>query len=237
MAILTAIFEAPALILIISPTLRQSGEMFRKIKDFYRSLLDPAGKARKFKAAKSRTGLRLWTPFMDDTSSSVIGPAEEAVQETVLTMELANGSRIIALPGNENVRSYSAVKLLIIDEASRVKDAVYYGAVRPMLAVSRGRLVCLSTPCGKRGFFYEKWVGRTIDGRVLPEQWDRIKVTAAECPRFDPAFLEEERTALGDQWFEQEYAGGFVDLVDAVFRMKDIEAMSNDRITPLFGVA
>jgi hypothetical protein len=45
---------------------------------------------------------------------------------------------------------------LIVDEASRVQDALYQG-IRPMLAVSGGRIVLLSTPWGKRGFFFEEW--------------------------------------------------------------------------------
>jgi len=38
---------------------------------------------------------------------------------------------------------------------ARVPDDVY-AAVQPMLAVSQGRLICLSTPCG-RGFSYKAW--------------------------------------------------------------------------------
>ena len=37
----------------------------------------------------------------------------------------------------------------VIDEAARVEDALYY-SVRPMLAISHGRLVALSTPFGRR---------------------------------------------------------------------------------------
>ena len=65
------------------------------------------------------------------------------------------GSRIISLPGDEkNIRGYSGVTLLVIYEAARVSD-VLYRSVRPMLAVSKGRLVCLSTPFGKRGWFLD----------------------------------------------------------------------------------
>jgi hypothetical protein len=56
------------------------------------------------------------------------------------------------------LRGFSAVSLLIIDEASRVEDSVYK-ALRPMLAVGNGDLWLLSTPFGKRGFFYENWAG------------------------------------------------------------------------------
>jgi hypothetical protein len=80
-------------------------------------------------------------------------PTIPSDQESALRLELTNGSRIISLPGTEQtVRGYSGVRLLIVDEAARVDDALYY-SVRPMLAVSGGRLVCLSTPFGKRGVF------------------------------------------------------------------------------------
>ena len=68
-----------------------------------------------------------------------------------------NGSRIVGLPGTEGtVRGFSAVSLLLIDEAARVEDAMYK-ALRPMLAVGGGDLWLMSTPWGKRGFFYEAW--------------------------------------------------------------------------------
>src|SRR5438445_2775179 len=72
-------------------------------------------------------------------------------------LEPTNQSRVVSLPcREETIRGFSRVTLLVIDEAARVPDDLYR-SVRPMLAVSRGRLVCLSTPFGKRGFFYEAW--------------------------------------------------------------------------------
>jgi hypothetical protein len=67
-----------------------------------------------------------------------------------LSLKLANGSRIITLPRAEKtIRRYSNVSLLVIDEASRVEDVLFY-AVRLMLAVSKGTIAVLSTPYGKR---------------------------------------------------------------------------------------
>jgi hypothetical protein len=121
-----------------------------------------------------------------------------AAAESALGLELANGSRIVSLPGQEeNIRSFSGVNLLVLDEAARVPDELYK-AVRPMLAVSGGRLVLLSTPFGKRGFFYEAWQDRKGG-------WEKFEVTAREVPRIAPAFLDEERRALGNTWFAQEY--------------------------------
>jgi len=147
-----------------------------------------------------------------------------------LGMELANGSRIEALPGTEKtIRAFSGVDLLILDEASRVDDGLYY-AVRPMLAVSGGRLLMMSTPFGKRGVFYEAWSGR--------EPWDRYEVRAVDCPRISEEFLEEERRALPSWVFRQEYECSFEETDDQVFTTEMIDAAVSADVEPLkLGVA
>jgi hypothetical protein len=148
-----------------------------------------------------------------------------------LGMELTNGSRIEALPGTEKtIRGFSGVDLLIVDEAARVADELYY-AVRPMLAVSGGRLMMLSTPFGKRGVFYEEWTSEAGGA------WERYTVTASECPRIPPEFLEEERKTLGPWWFAQEYECRFMDTVDQVFQTEVIDKAITDEVAPLFGGA
>jgi hypothetical protein len=189
----TALLEPGSLILLLSPTQRQSGELFRdKIKHLYGALHRPVA----------------------------------TVQESALSMELANGSRIVSLPGGEKtIRGYSGVKLLIIDEAARVDDALY-ASVRPMLATSKGRLIALSTPFGKRGFFWEAWYS--------DEPWTRVKITADQCPRIPAEFLAEERRALGPRWFRQEYECSFEDTIDALFSSEDIARALDNDLQPLF---
>lgn len=146
--------------------------------------------------------------------------------ENKLSLELANGSEIHALPGSEaTVRGFSAVSLLLIDEASRVDDDLY-ASIRPMLAVSGGRLVAMSTPWGKRGWWFHEWA-EGGDG------WLRIEVPATACPRIPADFLEEERRAMGPLWFASEYECRFVDTVDQVFRHEDVMGMISDEVTPL----
>ena len=56
-----------------------------------------------------------------------------------MSLLLPNRSRIVGVPGNEaTVRGFSAVSLMLVDEAARVDDEMYL-AMRPMLAVSTGR--------------------------------------------------------------------------------------------------
>ncbi len=211
---LTALLKPPAMILLLSPTQRQSGELFRKVKGFYRALSRPRGPQR-----------FLPVPVRELERRQLLGPDGDTVQESALQMELANGSRIISLPGKaDTVVGYSGVNLLVIDEASRVADSLYR-AVRPMLAVSNGRLVCLSTPLGKRGFFYEEWQGVGPDGRPLPHRdvWRRIQVRASECSRISPEFLAEEKASLGLRWYRQEYECSFEDAIGCAFDPASIQ--------------
>jgi hypothetical protein len=147
-------------------------------------------------------------------------------QESAMRLELANGSRIIALPGTEGtIRGYSGAKTVIIDEASRVDNALF-AAVRPMLATTQGRFVALTTPYGKRGWFYEAW--------EHGEGWERTKVTAHDCPRIDPEWLEEERRLVGDWQFRQEYMCEFVDTDEQFFASELIEAAMSHEVMPLW---
>jgi Terminase large subunit, T4likevirus-type, N-terminal len=143
-----------------------------------------------------------------------------------ISLEFPNGSRIVGLPGSEaTVRGFSAVSLLLVDEASRVCDDLYL-AVRPMLAVSEGTMWLMSTPYGRRGFFYETWE------RGGPE-WERIRVTAAECPRIKAGFLAEERAAMGERWFRQEYECEFGEIVEGVFDRDTLEGAFSKEFEPL----
>src|SRR4051794_38009844 len=138
----TALFQPGSLVLLLSPTQRQSGELFRKIVEFFHRLGGPV-------------------------------PAE---QVTATTLFLTNGSRVVSLPGSaDTVRGFSAPRLVIIDEAALTDDDLF-AAAAPMVAVSRSRLVCLSTPFGARGWFHEQW----SDSQ---SPWRKIRATAEQCPR------------------------------------------------------
>jgi len=149
--------------------------------------------------------------------------------ERKLSLELENGSRIVTLPGTEKtIRGFSGAALLIVDEAARVDDELYF-AVRPMLAVSGGGLMMLTTPFGKRGVFFEEWTGGA--------GWERYEVKAEECPRITPEFLEEERDALPSWVYRQEYECSFEETEDTVFTHEMVERAVTPEVTPLFGAA
>jgi hypothetical protein len=149
--------------------------------------------------------------------------------ERKLSLELENGSRIVTLPGSEKtIRGFSGTSLLVLDEAARVEDELYF-AVRPMLAVSGGALMMLSTPYGKRGVFYEEW--------TAGHGWERYEVPANQCPRISEEFLEEERAVLPSWVYRQEYECSFEETEDQVFTTEMVERALTSEVTPLFGSA
>jgi hypothetical protein len=175
LALHTALFTPKSLTLLLSPTQRQSGELFRKVLNAYNALGRPI----------------------------------KTIGETQMKCEFDNGSRIVCLPGKEEtIRSFSSVNLLIIDEAARVPDDLYK-SVRPMLAVSHGRLIALSTPWGQRGWFFKAWTDSP--------GWERIKVDWKGCPRITADFILHERINVGDSWVAQEYECSFEALEGLVY--------------------
>src|SRR5215472_9550507 len=89
LALHTALYD-PGLILLVSPSLRQSKELFAKVTKFLK-------------------GLEPIEPLEEDNRSSCT---------------LANGARVVSLPGDpDTLRGYSAPKLIIKDEAGYVTDA------------------------------------------------------------------------------------------------------------------
>ena len=150
----------------------------------------------------------------------------ELDQSSVLSLRFANGSRIVSLPGRaEVIRGYTA-DLLVMDEASWIPDRLYE-SVRPMLAVSGGRLIALSTPFGRRGWFHSAWSGA--------EAWHRTMVTADEVPRISSDFLEEERRSLPANVFAAEYMCVFSDTLESVFGSDEVCDAMSDEVQPLFG--
>jgi hypothetical protein len=183
-----------SLVLLVSPSQRQSAELFRShCMAYYHSLTDVV----------------------------------PLVSQTQLSCEFANGSRIVALPADETtVRGFSRVALLIVDEASRTPDSLFK-SVTPMLAVSKGRIIAITTPFIKRGWFYEALQSED-------QGWEKHIATVDCCPRISKEFLDNERKSLGDVFFAQEYLCSWTDSVNSVFPYDVLQRALKDDLEPLF---
>jgi len=188
-----ALYRPGSLTILVSPSQRQSSELFRKV-----------------------TELRELLPTQPELS-----------EDNKLSLTVRGGGRVLSLPGSEaTIRGFSGATLIVEDEASRVPDELYM-AIRPMLAVRGGRLILMSTPFGKRGHFWREWSEGTT--------WQRVEVPASRVPRISKEFLEEERRAMGDWWFSQEYGCEFRESTDSVFSHADVMAALTDDAQPFFG--
>jgi hypothetical protein len=207
-AVQAAYHRPKSTILVTSPTKQQSRELIRKIRTF---------------AYLSGSSLR--------------GGKE--------SVDFKNGSRVLAVAADEDtVRGFSAVTLLIIDEAARVNDEVYF-ALLPSLAVSGGSLWLLSTPKGKRGFFHAEWLAAADPlaprdreptqqpGTATSDRWAKLKITARECARIEPAFLERQKRRIGERRFLQDYECQFFDSGGFVFDPEVVRKAFTDKIKPL----
>jgi hypothetical protein len=196
LALDVALRTPQGLVLLLSPGERQSSELLIKVRDAYHAL--------------GQGGL-------------VTAPDAEGATHLLLP----NRARVLALPGGErHVRGFSAPALVVLDEASRIDDALWH-AVAPMVAVSGGRVAMLSTPWGQRGVFHQLWTAGDDD-------WRRFELRADQCPRISAQFLAEQRRTLPDWVYRQEYECRFEAAEDSVFRLADIEAALDDAIPPLW---
>src|SRR3990167_442544 len=169
-----ALAHSGAVCLVIAASQRQSGLLFEKIKN---TLL-------------------------------VLGRDVLAEVPTLTRLVLKNGSRIYTLPAGKTghfIRGYT-LDLLIVDEAAYVSEAVFNSIV-PMIAVSRkvrgfGRIILLSTPFGKGGFFYHCF---------SDDDFRKWHVSSEDCERIYKKLLLKEKKRLRRAEYAQEWLGEFVD--------------------------
>ena len=184
-----AIYWPRSLVLLLSPSERQSKELHRKVVDHWKAL----------------------------------DGAPRAISESTLQLELENRSRICALPGSEQtIRGYSAPDLILLDEAAHTLDSLI-SAVLPMQATnSYGRIIVLSSPNGRTGWFCEAWMN---DGT-----WEKTLVTYRGCPRISEENVMFFRRTMGELMFRQEFLCEFLDLAAQVFPLEVIEKAFNSEL-------
>ena len=136
---------------------------------------------------------------------------------TKTVLRLTNGSivrtKAVGARGL-GVRGFT-IDMLIADEAAFMPEDVW-PAVTPMLLTTGGDIVLLSTPHGKRGYFFDRYHDETfktfhvnsqevIENRPVCETWNKFQKD------FAIEFLESEKSRMSEREFGQEYLGLFID--------------------------
>jgi hypothetical protein len=165
------VLEANSLVLCVSPSLRQSGELFRRVLGFYHGL----GKLPSRPGVKAESALRL---ELMNGSRVISLPGSE-----------------------KTTRGYSKANLIILDEAARIDAELItsLAPMQAVAAAGRRRFVAMSTPAGRLGWFYERWQAAATDGawrrvRVPAEQCPRIspEFLAEQEKELGPLLYEQE---------------------------------------------
>jgi len=139
--------------------------------------------------------------FLIDNHKHLIKKGKD--KPTKHKVQLTNGTVVRCLPtglSGYGIRGYT-VDLLIADEAAFIPEEVWT-AVTPMLAVTKGKIILLSTPFGKGGYFYDCFNNPSFS---------KFHVSSEDCPRKDQVFLDQEKRRMTNLQYSQEYLGEFVD--------------------------
>ena len=102
---------------------------------------------------------------------------------------------------------------LIVDEAARLKPAIWESHLSQRLIDKKGWALLISTPQGK-GWFYDIY----RRGQSRDEHYESWAHPSWTNPYLDRALIEAERARLPDRVFRQEYGGEFLEGAGSVFR-------------------
>lgn len=167
------------LIMVVSPTDKQVKEIYDKTCETIKS-----GYSQLVKSSKASPG--------------------------TIEISFVNGSRIIyrSAEAENSLRGY-ALNYLLVDEASFIKEKIFFQVLTPSLLIRGKKVYLSSTPCGNNYFKKLFQLGQGTE-----ESYKSFKITYRENPYVmgDPVklkFIQEQERILPKEMFEQEYLGEF----------------------------
>lgn len=144
------------------------------------------------------------------------------------SIQLKNGSRIIALPNNPQLlRGYTANQV-ICDEAAFFKDdqLVFYNVLYPMLATTDGILIASSTPWSKDSVFYRMCQNPDFSKHTIT--CEDVKASGL----IKQNFIDEMRSQLPYERFQRELMSEFVEDIDTWLIQSLIVNCIDSRLEP-----
>ncbi len=126
----------------------------------------------------------------------------ELTTENIFKLELANGSRVLALPGTEeSIRGHTVDAWIVADEAARLDPAIM-AALHPMRTQRpNARFATLSTAWSRTDPFWSVWASED-------PSWTKIQATIDVAPTLiAPDTLERAKRQLTEDDFRREYLG------------------------------
>ena len=132
----------------------------------------------------------------------VLKAGAELTTDNVFKLEIANGSRVLALPGTQDsIRGLTVDAWIVADEAAQLDPAIM-AALHPMRTqCAHTRFAILSTAWSRTDPFWTVWENDD-------PSWIRIRATVdVEPTLIAPDALERARRQLNEDDFNREYLG------------------------------
>ena len=131
-------------------------------------------------------------------------------EKTIVTT--TGGSVSIRSADNPDRMRGSGLDFAVLDEYAFMKPNVWAEIVRPMLSISRGGALFISTP---KGFNHFEQLYNQAGDR---EDWERWNFPTSVNPLVSQDELDQAKAEIGSYLFSQEYLAQFVEFSGGIFQ-------------------
>lgn len=166
----------------------------------------------------------LWVSPYYSMAIKVLTQILDAIDGTGIVNEANKSEKIISLSTGTRIYFRSAekpetirglsVNYCFIDEAQDVFDDAFYKSILPTLTAVGRKLLIAGTP--KRKTWFYTYFKRGAD--INQKKYYSYSAPSSVSPYVDASFIEEQRRALPDGIFRQEFLAEWVDGEGAVFQ-------------------
>lgn len=146
------------------------------------------------------------------------------------SIELVNGSRVVASTTTKKSGRSDALSLLVVDEAAHIEQMEdVWTAIEPATTVGGGRCIALSSPNGVGNWFYDVY----SNSRVGKNDWHYTDLPWQVHPDRDQKWFEKETRELSPQQIAQEYSLSFNSSINTFITPERIKEMFDGTREPI----
>ncbi|MFA6269008.1 MAG: hypothetical protein WCW13_03495 [archaeon] len=134
-------------------------------------------------------------------------------------IEFTNGSDLYSLPATGQIRGYTEVTHVFLNEVAHGITPEDLQAVEPMLAIKHGSLIMTSSPAGCSGVLWDAFNNPMYAKLRLPSTVNKY---------ISSEWIEEQKKAMPSIAFETEILANFSESIDSFFKFGTINSVTKD---------
>jgi hypothetical protein len=143
----------------------------------------------------------------------------KSAERPVPVITLKNGSQMLFLTAKSKIAGYTAVDIVWINEARFITD-VDVARVSPLLGIGGGKMMVLSRPLFRKGFFWDFY-------RRIPQE-QTMKIPTDWNIHFNKDVIENDRKTMSPHLFKADYMAEFADAGSSFFSDTAIDYCSDE---------